>query len=735
MYRTISVKNPNGTMTFYSYSGTTTTVSSGAPNSTGTAITAGTQTVTTTDGVGHQVSQVITDIASGLTISNSATTEADSYGRPMTISYNDGTSQHTAYGCYGVDSQTGRDGVMISYTYDALGRVLSETRDGIITSYVYDPDGNILKTTRVGTDGTSQIIESQATYDLAGRQKSAIDAVIHTTNYTYTTDASGNPVKTTTNPDLSTVVETSYQDGEPYSVGGTAGRPSQHAYTTASGQVIDTETRSSDKFNSLTVKTVTDMAGRQMSITYNASTPSTTSYSALTSYTPAGAYLGQPVAKTDADGDTTLFDYDNQGRQSVICRDIGSGGAAGNGVIDYGGSDQITKTTTSYASDHSTVVQRTETDIYDTAGSSTPVVASLLETTPSGNHTWSTNYGRTTERVTVYGSGETRTETTTNPDNSSVINHYTHEFLDSTTIKDSTGAIIHSVTYVPDVFNRVHTSTETKNGSSAVTTTTYTNADQIYTVTLGYPAQVTKYTYDWRGNKTMVTLPDLSTTGYSYYPSGDLHTVSGAQTYTLIYTYDTQGRMATMATAKGTTTWTYNDPKMGNLSSKADAVGNAETYTYTDGGRVHTYANANPVTATYGYDYAGNQLSVSYGSGNSDNVTYTRDRLGRIGTVTDAVGSRTLAYTTDSQLQDDTMTSSTLLSGIHVHTGYNAYGNRQTLSTDRSGTTLLSQGYNYDNGQRLNSITNGSLSVTYAYEPNQNLVHSATFTAGGYRQF
>jgi|GEM_PF-4872593 len=733
LYRTLSVKNPNGTMTFYNYTGTTTTVSTGAPNSTGTAIVDGTQTVTTTDGFGHQASQTVTDIASGLTISSATTTEIDSYGRPTTITYNDGTTEHTVYGCCGVDSQTGRDGITTSYAYDALSRVHSETRNGITQIYTYDPNGNTLKTTKVGTDGTTQIVESQATYDLAGRQITAKDALNYSTTYAYSTDAGGNQVKTTTNPDNSTIVETSYQDGEPYSVGGTGARPSQHAYSTASGQTIDVETRSSDKFNAITVNTVTDMAGRQISTTYNSNTAATVSYSALSGYTPTGAYLGQVVSQTDADGDVTLYDYDSQGRQSVVCRDLDSSGAAGNGAIDYGGNDQITKMTMTYVTDHSQVVQRTETDIYDTVGSSTPIVASVVETTPSGDESWSTSYGRTTHRLTTYGSGSTRTETVTNPDNSSVINHYTGEFLDSTTIKDSTGTTIRSVSYAPDIFHRVHTSTETKNGytsAATTTTTTYTNADQIYTVAPPVGA-LTKYAYDWRGNKSLVTLPDLSTTSYTYYPSGDLHTVGGSQTYALTYTYDTQGRMATMITAKGTTTWTYNDPKMGNLSSKTDALGNAETYTYTNAGRVHTYANANNVTATYGYDYAGNQLSVSYGSSDPDNIIYTRDRLGRITTVADAVGSRNLAYTSDSQLQDDTMTSSTLLSGIHVHTGYNTYGNRQTLSADQSGTTFFSQGYNYDNAQRLNNVTNGSLSVNYAYESNQNLLHSTTFVSGG----
>ena len=71
----------------------------------------------------------------------------------------------------------------ISYTYDALGRVLSVTDElGNTTRMTYDAAGNLIST----TDATGVVTET-ATYDSMGRVNTMKDALGMTTTYTYDT--------------------------------------------------------------------------------------------------------------------------------------------------------------------------------------------------------------------------------------------------------------------------------------------------------------------------------------------------------------------------------------------------------------------------------------------------------------------------------------------------------------------------------------------------------------------
>lgn len=93
----LSVKNPDGTLTHYSYSNTTTnkttTVDSGQSNGSETAVIAGTRTVTVVGLAGELVSHTTSDIASGATTAQEIVnpTDYDDQKRPTHINYLDGT--------------------------------------------------------------------------------------------------------------------------------------------------------------------------------------------------------------------------------------------------------------------------------------------------------------------------------------------------------------------------------------------------------------------------------------------------------------------------------------------------------------------------------------------------------------------------------------------------------------------------------------------------------------------
>ena len=96
------------------------------------------------------------------------------------------------------------------------------------------------------------------------------------------------------------------------------------------------------------------------------------------------------------------------------------------------------------------------------------------------------------------------------------------------------------------------------------------------------------------------------------------------------------------------TTWAYH-AATGLLTSKTYADSSHVDYTYKSDGRLATRTWARGIVTTYGYNAATGELAtVAYSDGTSG-VTYgPRDRLGRITTVTDAAGVRTMTYDGDT---------------------------------------------------------------------------------------
>ena len=67
---------------------------------------------------------------------------------------------------------------------------------------------------------------------------------------------------------------------------------------------------------------------------------------------------------------------------------------------------------------------------------------------------------------------------------------------------------------------------------------------------------------------------------------------------------------------------------------------------------------------------------------------------------------------------------------MQVNTTYDSLLRRQFLQASRGGNVLTSQTYTYDPRSRLETITSGSQTATYAYYPNSGLLNTTTFTGG-----
>lgn len=718
------IEHADGTLTTYAYSVSggvkTVTQDQGAPDPSGQQVESGRRIVRTLDQSGNWLTETTTDIASGLTLEEKEVASRDADGRVTQVDYADGTQEEFNYGCCGLESQTDRDGMVTSYAYDALKRVTETTRAGITTRNEYDAMDRVTKVTRVGSD-SSQIVQTQNTYDKAGRLTSTKNALNQQTNYTETYTG-GEITRTATLPDGSTTrIEKSYPDGQTKSVGGTGAHPVNYEYGVESGLLFSKEIRvGPSNATSEWVKTFTDVAGRAVKTVYPDGAAASSEYNSK----------GQLTKSMDPDGVTTLYAYDGEGRQSMMAID-----ADGSGGIDAGGTDRVTSIARSVVTSHGKVVEKEEREIYTTDNSTSTVAASITERSVDGLDAWSTQYGLETHEQKVRTSAGTWTTTATMPDGSVVINAFDQGRLLSRTQKASSGGTqLGKVEMTYDAHGRLDEEEDARNG---VTAYAYDALDRVTSVTQpsadGVAAgQVTGYTYNTLGFRTKTTLPDASETVMEYFPTGELKKTSGSQAYTVEYTYDPQGRMATMKTVgqagNGITTWLYSSQR-GWLTAKRDNSDQGADYTYTAAGRLLTRTWERGVSTTYGYTFAGDLSEVDY-SDDTPDVAYAYNRRGLRSEVEDASGVRTLTYNGAGQLTSESYASG-LLEGLSLTHAYDSLLRREALTLKEDATALHSQEFGYGAASRLESIAAGDDEVGYTYSANSPLVETVTFSHSG----
>jgi len=156
-------------------------------------------------------------------------------------------------------------------------------------------------------------------------------------------------------------------------------------------------------------------------------------------------------------------------------------------------------------------------------------------------------------------------------------------------------------------------------------------------------------------------------------------------------------------------------PQRGFLSSKLYDDGKSVSYTYNYDGSLATRVWARGITTTYGYDNAGALSGVTY-SNSTPSVSYTRDRMGRPVSITDAAGSHTLTYNVDGSLASE---------GTVGYT-YDALGRRSSMSVTGGAST----NYTYDGMSRLATVSDGTRTATYSRVSGSNLLANTTINNG-----
>lgn len=718
----------DGRVAMVDYAGGTTTRYLGAPNESFTSITAGTKSIVVQKTGGGLISDTTYDYSSNLILSRKTATAWDIFDRPTTISYHDSTMSKQSFDCCGLEAETDKEGIQTTYVHDSLGRVIQQVQAGIAFQYTLDALGRITKTERMA--GSTTTLLETTEYDSFGNAVLRRDALSRGTAYGEVVDASGHTVKTTTYPDGGTRIETYARDGSLLSVSGTATAPLKYEYGVDAEGVFTKEIRvGSAGEETEWTKSYRDLAARPYKTVYADGSFSQSFYNSK----------GQLAKVVDPDGVTTLYAYNNLGEQETVALDLNR-----NGLIDFDGTDRVTKTTSLVTTARGTTVRRQTTTVWTTNGNGTATQdVSIVESSVDGRKTWSTVHGLTTTTEIAYPGNGVRVETTITPDGVQSIRQYSNDRLATHTVLHPSIGPLSSLTYTYDPHGRLQSTTDLRNGA---TTYTYYDDDQIRTITTpdpdltrsgsGYDPQVTHYSYDAAGRLAQTTLPDATTVTQEYYPTGQLKKTSGSRTYPQAFTYDAQGRLKTLTTwqdysgnlGQAVTTWNYH-PLRGWLTSKAYVDQTGPSYSYFPSGRLKTRSWARGSTTTYAYNNAGDLASIDYSDLTPD-VAFTYDRLGRLATATDAAGTLTRSYHVSGALQNEAYGPSSLLANLSVNRTFDSLDRPSVLSIANLPSSP-SVTYGYDAASRLQSVTSGTSAAAYTYLPNSSLLQTTRFTQAG----
>ena len=584
------------------------------------------------------------------------------------------------------------DNKVESKTYDGNGNLLTRTdAEGRVTRYTYNATNQ--RTSMIEADGTS---EARTTiYEYISPD---IDIVTRTVSPSVSTGLSRETV-TVYDPNhnpLSVTINGFTPDGTPIS------RTTSYQYN-AIGQVTQVDGPRTD------VNDVTNLV-------YNACN--------------TGGGCGQLASITNALGHTTTFDsYDGNGR--LLQRTDPNGVVTSYTYHPRGWVLSITQTPPAGSSESPRVTQY----VYDNVGQLTQM------TTPDGiviTHTYdAAHYLRSVEdnlgnRMAYdYDLKGNRTQTETfDPDGTLVRtldttydhrNHVTSlNAAGSLTqlIKDAVGNTTSqtdpnqnpSTTSQSDPLNRV---TQMIDAIGGQTDYDFNVQDQLVQVTSPNGA-TTQYQYDDLGNLLSEISPDRGTMTYQHDAAGNVTQVTDAREVAATYTYDALNRI-TQVDYSGTDediTYLYDICSFGiGRSCQVNDQSGLTEYQYDPWGNLTEQKKTELgfiYITSYEYDAGDRITAITYPDGRV--ITYTRDLLGRVETISATKNGITQSVITERDYEaDHQLQTQTFGHGVIEDRSYDLQGRltqQRTYmnATDPAGSKLQSRVYTYDaNGNLLNA--------------------------------
>lgn len=687
--RVVQTTNQEGTVTTYTYDDVqrTTTVTDALGVVSVEERDAAGRVVARTDGSGVTTTSTYDADGNVIEITDPAGTvsmEYDLAGRVTETTDASGRSTGATYDPLGrLSSIIHPGGATETFTYDPVGNLVSHTdQTGAVWTYAYD-EANQLVTATDPLDG-----ETTYTYDALGRQTSVTDAAGVTTHTAYDPvgrpavrwDASGG--SWVTRYDLEgNVVEEVAPDGVTHThtvderglrtetVWGSLLYRFDYEYD-AMGRLVakDDPYETSWTYDIRDrVVAVTDAQGNTTSYEYDGEgrlTKETLPSGRETTWTYDAA--GRLASATDGLGNTSHYDYDPAGRLTSITLPRGgqytySYDAVGRlqtetdplGEVTSYGYDAVGRlTSTTYPSG------RTVTAAYDAAGRLTGMTASGLTRAfgydPAGRLTSATE-GASTLTYEYDERGLLRRQTDIHGDTT-----YTYDLSGRLTSRTPPQGDATTFTYdtTRGLLDRVQGPIEARYF--------YNSAGQITEIRAPSVSNPEVRSYDSNGRLTKVGVDTLgSSTNYddvaTYNEDGQVASITRwvpgtTKRYTTNYTYDGAGRLHTATTMDGDTviaTTEYEWDADGNRVSVATTGEPTVTATYdaanrllaTSDGTTYTYDDGYLTGTSDGASYTYNPFGELIAAmAGGDSVAYTRDALGRMASRTEDGFSRSYSY-------------------------------------------------------------------------------------------
>lgn len=535
-------------------------------------------------------------------------------------------------------------GVRTTAAWNASGQLVSITNslNDDVTTFTHNAQGHIATMTdavgRVTTYG----------YDAGGEHLTSITDARGSTAYTYT--ATGHAVASITGLDGVTTTYSHDASGRVTSI------------TTGSGPGAITTTLSHDSTGGVIF---TDAAGKT---------------------TRSLRADGGAVARlTNPDGEFAGLRLDSAGRVAGVVDATGLAGRTVNGadgILDAIVSPDGTRTSFDIGGP-----QRLVNSVTDASGDTTryeyDAQGKLLATImPDG-------FGSTYEYDT-----KGRIVATTNANGERLTLSYDAAgLITSRTLPDGT-----VTTYTYDTHRNMLTAAD----PGGTTTFTYDAADRI--TSAAYPnGKTVTLTYDAAGRRATIS-DGAYTVKYSYDALGRLDTLrDGADALLVDYGYNALGKLTSETRGNGATTaYAYSDAGFVASITHRDAANTVTgffNYTYAASGRVESVATEDGTT-TYGYDLAGQLVSATLPGGRT--LTFAYDTEGnRTSTSDTATGTEN--YTTDSTNAYTAAGAETLVRDLAG----------RLIARSEGGVT---ESYDYDAAGRLLTIVSPGSIVAYDYD-------------------
>jgi len=623
-------------------------------------------------------------------------------------SYSDGTSDSAAWICTGPVYSAGRDGIVVSNSYNSVKALVSSSRHSplgaVTTTYTYDPAGRVVAET-VTSEGLCPQTASK-TYDARGRVSSETDAQGRTVTYAFSAD---DLVTTVTNPDGGTRVTTLNPDGSLASVTGTAVTPEYYSYGVTTTGLEWTQVNYLSPNGARWTRTYRSGFGE----TVREERPGANGSTLVTEY--SYDEKGRLVATVSTGQPAETRTYDSWGDLASVVRAADGESRtqsveSANALVD--GEVWRVESSALSSSDQS-IAPLVTTNMTQVSGLSVSNESYQVAIDGRGNasETWSTFDPVTSARRTWR----------TMPEATNVAYEETVDGV--ATLSVSHSSVTNSATY--DAYRRIVTTTD---GRGNATTNAYDSLGRLASVTDATGA-TTSYAYDAAGRLAAVTNALGVATVYEYDVRGN-KTYEGGGTYPVTFAYDAFNVMTNMTTyrAEGvqegdTTSWEY-DEATGLLLSKTYADGYGPSYTYTDSGELATRTWARGIVTIYAYDGWNNLTNTVYSDG-TPSISLSYDAMGRQVSATDAAGTTTTSYDAFGDIVSET--TSGLYSRIVSHFRDN-YGRDLGLAIGNSRMSIIE--YEADTA-RMKRVKMAGAWFTYYYLPGTDLKSRLQYGGSG----